>query len=213
MLKPYSELVKVDVKKYCDKRDGFLYLNWAKCIELLRENGAERAYFEPVPDEETGSALRHTDIIFKDKYNVENRCYETRIKVVIDDNTYYMQSPVMNGKNPVKDNSLNQQVVWNSMCRSFVKCVAIHTGLGFNMWVKNERPFDFEESDLPDTKNARDARIKMAKEIWKKNGCKPELDEWLKSFGYIDANETVEDMEDAALGKMLNYLKKKYQDE
>ena len=73
--------------------------------------------------------------------------------------------------------------------------------------------FEFEENDLPDSKAVRAARIKTAQEIWKKNGCKPELDEWLKSLGYIDANETVEDIEDATLGRMLNYLKKKYQDE
>ena len=39
-LKSYEELVKVDVSQYCEKRDGFTYLNWAKCIELLRQNGA-----------------------------------------------------------------------------------------------------------------------------------------------------------------------------
>ena len=40
MLKPYSELVKVDVTKYCKKRDGMDYLNWAKCVELFHEHGA-----------------------------------------------------------------------------------------------------------------------------------------------------------------------------
>lgn len=33
---------------------------------------------------------------------------------------------------------MNQLRVWNSMCRSFVKCIAIHTGLGFNLWVGEE---------------------------------------------------------------------------
>ena len=29
------------------------------------------------------------------------------------------------------------------MTRSFVKCVAIHTGLGFDLWLKEEqKPFD-----------------------------------------------------------------------
>ena len=49
-----------------------------------------------------------------------------------------MQSPVMNGANPVKDNSMSQQRVWNSMTRSFVKAVAIYTGLGFSLWLKEE---------------------------------------------------------------------------
>ena len=64
MLKSYEELVRVDVSQYCEKRDGFTYLNWAKCIELLRENGATIVYWEPVPDPRTGSSLRKTDIEF-----------------------------------------------------------------------------------------------------------------------------------------------------
>ena len=44
----------------------------------------------------------------------------------------------MNGANPVKDNSMSQQRVWNSMTRSFVKAVAMYTGLGFDLWLKEE---------------------------------------------------------------------------
>lgn len=148
-LKSYEELVKVDVRQYCEERDGFTYLNWAKCIELLRQNGATEVYWEPIPDPQTGSSLRKTDIEFKDKNNNTNRCYETRIKVVIDDKEYEMQTPVMNGANPVKDNSMSQQRVWNSMCRAFVKCVAIHTGLGFNLWLKEE--YNKLEAKIPGT--------------------------------------------------------------
>lgn len=148
-LKSYEELIKVDVRQYCEERDGFTYLNWAKCIELLRQNGATEVYWEPIPDPQTGSSLRKTDIEFKDKNNNTNRCYETRIKVVIDDKEYEMQTPVMNGANPVKDNSMSQQRVWNSMCRAFVKCVAIHTGLGFNLWLKEE--YNKLEAKIPGT--------------------------------------------------------------
>ena len=125
MLKSYEEMRKVDVKPYLEKRDGMDYLNWAMCIDLLHKNGAENVYFTPIPDPETGSSLRMTKAVFKDKNGVENRCYETRIRVVIDDQVYEMQTPVMNGANPVKDNSMSQQRVWNSMCRAFVKCVWI----------------------------------------------------------------------------------------
>lgn len=76
-LKSYEELIKVDVRQYCEERDGFTYLNWAKCIELLRQNGATEVYWEPIPDPQTGSSLRKTDIEFKDKNNNTNRCYET----------------------------------------------------------------------------------------------------------------------------------------
>lgn len=79
-LKSYEELIKVDVRQYCEERDGFTYLNWAKCIELLRQNGATEVYWEPIPDPQTGSSLRKTDIEFKDKNNNTNRCYETEAK-------------------------------------------------------------------------------------------------------------------------------------
>lgn len=140
MLKSYDELRKVDVSKYTEKRDNADYLNWAKCIDLLHENGAEQVYFIPLTNE-NGSSLFMSEVTFEtgsDKTKKTNRCYETKIEIHIDDKVYYMQSPVMNGANPVQDNSMSQQRVWNSMCRSFVKGVAIYTGLGFDLWLKNE---------------------------------------------------------------------------
>lgn len=34
MLKKFDEMRKVDVLPFCEKRDGMLYLNWAKCIDI-----------------------------------------------------------------------------------------------------------------------------------------------------------------------------------
>lgn len=138
MLKSYKELRDVDVTPYCEDRDNVLYLPYNKCIDLLHENGAEVVYFLPVQNPKTGGSLYESNTVFTDKNGVQNRCYETRIEIHIDDQVYYMQSPVMNGANPVKDNSMSQQRVWNSMTRSFVKAVAMYTGLGFSLWLKEE---------------------------------------------------------------------------
>ena len=138
MLKPYEELRKIDVSEFTEKRDGADYLPYNKCIDLLHENGAETVYFLPVQNPKTGGSLYESETVFEDKNGVKNRCYETRIEIHIDDKVYYMQSPVMNGANPVKDNSMSQQRVWNSMTRSFVKAVAMYTGLGFSLWLKEE---------------------------------------------------------------------------
>lgn len=204
MLKSYEELRKVDVSKYVEKRDGFSYLNWAKCIELLRDNGAEVVYFEPIPDEKTGSSLRMTETEFKDKNGGTNRCYETRIKVVIDDKTYFMQTPVMNGSNPVKDNSMNQNRVWTSMCRAFVKCVAINTGLGFSLWLKEEtytKPF---ESEIPvENRPADEAQIKCIKHYGETYHI--DLDKWLKMNGV-----TWDKLTELDAGKILRTLNEKY---
>lgn len=137
-LASYDELRKVDVSKYTEKRDGADYLNWAKCIDLLHENGAEKVYFEPVENEYTGSSLYMTEKVFADNKENTNRVYETAVKIVIDDLEFTQRGPVMNGSNPVKDNSMSQQRLWNCQTRLFVKGVAIRTGLGFNLWLKNE---------------------------------------------------------------------------
>ena len=144
----FAEMRKIDVSKYIEKRDGYDYLNWAKCIDLLHENGAEKAYFEPLTNE-NGSSLFMSDRVFTDKNGNTNSCYEVAVKVVIDDLVFEMRSPLMNGSNPVKDNSMSQQRVWNSQTRAFVKGVAIYTGLGFDLWCKAEQEEKEEvEEDL-----------------------------------------------------------------
>ena len=102
MLKPYSELVKVDVTKYCKKRDGMDYLNWAKCVELLHEHGAETVYFEPMVNEH-GSSLFMSDQVFGGgkEGDPTNRCYEVGVTVHVDDNTWEFRGPLMNGKNSI----------------------------------------------------------------------------------------------------------------
>lgn len=138
MLKSYEEMLKVDVSKYVEKRDGAEYLNWAKVVDLLHENGAKIVYFEPIPNVETGSSLYMTDQVFTDKDGRTNRVYETAVRVVIDDLVFIQRGPVTNGSNPVRDNSMTQQRLWNCQTRLFVKGVAIRTGLGFNLWLREE---------------------------------------------------------------------------
>lgn len=145
MIKNYDELRKVDVSKWIEQRDGADYLNWAKVVDLLHENGAEIVYFEPVVNELTGSSLYMTDKEFEDSKGNINRVYETAVKIVIDDLEFIQRGPVTNGSNPVKDNSMSQQRLWNCQTRLFVKGVAIRTGLGFDLWLKEE---------LKDSKNS-----------------------------------------------------------
>ena len=147
MLKSYEEMRKIDVSKYCDTRKEkqgnkeieIPYLNWAKCVDLLHENGAKKVYFEPIGNAVTGSSLISSGLQFKDNKDNTNSVYETAIRVVIDDLEFVQQGPVMNGANPVRDNSMSQQRLWNCQCRIFVKGVAIRTGLGFDLWLKNEK--------------------------------------------------------------------------
>ena len=205
MLKSYEEMRKIDVLPYCGKRDGLDYLNWATCIALLHDNGAEVVRWEPIPDEKTGSSLRMSDQVFTDKNGNTNRCYETRIRVTIDDKVYEMQTPVLNGANPVKDNSMSQQRVWNSMCRAFVKCVAINTGLGFNLWLKEERR---EDPSIPTTleKLASKAKIKTIQQL-----CSQHMidgDAWVCGNG-----KTWETLTEKEAAQMLTAIKQRYGDD
>lgn len=138
-LKSYEDLKKLDLSKYITNRDGADYINWARIVDLLHENGATTVYFEPVVNEQTGSSLYMTEQVFETgKDKITNRVYETAVRIVIDDLDFIMRGPVMNGGNPVRDNSMTQQRLWNSQTRLFVKGVAIRTGLGFNLWLQDE---------------------------------------------------------------------------
>lgn len=153
MLKSFNELRKVDVTPYCDMREAkddkgktieVPYLNWAKCKDLLHKNGAEVVYFEPCTNE-NGSSLFMSGEVFKDSKGNTNRCYEVRVKITIDELTFEAQFPLMNGSNPVKDNSMSQQRLWNAQTRAFVKGVAMRTGLGFDLWLDDEESKSTED--------------------------------------------------------------------
>ena len=137
MLKSWDELFNLDISQYVQKRDGANYLPWAVCMKLLHDNGAKVVWFEPCVNA-NGSSLFMADQVYTDKNKVTNRCYEVRVKIVIDDLVFEAQYPLMNGSNPVKDNSMSQQRVWNAQTRAFVKGVAMRTGLGFNLWLKDD---------------------------------------------------------------------------
>ena len=204
MLKSYEELRKVDVTPFTEERDKAEYLPYNKCIDLLHEHGAEVVYFLPVQNPKNGSSLYESDSVFEDKNGVKNRCYETRIEIHIDDKVYYMQSPVMNGANPVKDNSMSQQRVWNSMTRSFVKAVAMYTGLGFSLWLDeetNERKEQAEADMFHDIKKVQERVFETITAIQKKGNLslaqiaeklgrsEDELKQYLNQYKILDAVE------------------------
>ena len=146
MLKSFAELRKIDVLPYCEKRDAkdengrkieVPYLNWAKCKDLLHENGAEVVYFEPLVNE-NGSTLFMTDVPFTDSKGNKNRCFEVRVKIVIDDLEFTQNYPLLNGVYVVREDTINQLRLSNAQARAFVKGVAIRTGLGFGLWVTDD---------------------------------------------------------------------------
>ena len=146
MLKSWNEMRQLDISKYVKKRDKADYLPWASCLKLLYENGAEKV--EILPEKSIGgSSLFMSEQTFTDKDGRTNRCYEVRVVVNIDGKIYGISYPVMNGINPVKDNLMNQNAVPKAQMRAFVKCVAINTGLGFDLWL-DDSDMETEGEDL-----------------------------------------------------------------
>ena len=151
MLKSWNEMRKLDISKYVKKRDGADYLPWADCLKLLYENGAEEVQFEALVGD-NGSTLFMSEQSFTDKNGGTNRCYEVRVRVGIDlgkahGKNYFMSYPVMNGINAVRDNLMNQNAVHKAQMRAFVKCVAINTGLGFDLW-RDDSDIENDTEDL-----------------------------------------------------------------
>lgn len=156
LTKTFQEMMDIDVLPYCDTRESkdergnkilVPYLNWARCKQLLHEQGAEQVYFEPQTNEH-GHSLFMSDVPFVDKNDKTNRCYEVRVKVVVDQNEWFMHYPLLNGNLVVRDDTLNQLRVSNAQARAFVKCVAIHTGLGFSLWLKDSEADTNAPEDL-----------------------------------------------------------------
>ena len=147
MLKSFNEMRKIDVTPYVKQRDGADYLPWATVVDLLHDHGAEKVFFSPIYNE-NGSSLFMSDQTFTDNKGNVNRCYEVHIEVTVDDDTFVYSYPLLNGINPVKDNSLNQNVVFKAMARAFVKAIAIRYGLGFSLWSKDEIDDGSESEDL-----------------------------------------------------------------
>lgn len=150
--KTWKEMREIDVLPFCEYREAkddkgnkikIPYLNWAVCKEILHKNGAEKVYFTPLTTA-NGSSLFMSEVETLDKYGNKNRCYEVRVKVVIDNLEFEMQTPLLNGSLVVNDNSLNQLRVGNAQARAFVKGVAIHTGLGFGLWSEYESKDEFD---------------------------------------------------------------------
>lgn len=146
MLKSFNEMRKIDIAPYVKQRDGADYLPWATVVDLLHEHGAEKVFFTPIYNE-NGSSLFMSEQTFTDSKGNTNKCYEVRIEVTVDDDVFIYSYPLLNGINPVKDNSLNQNVVFKAMARAFVKAIALRYGLGFSLWSKDELDTQ-EEEDL-----------------------------------------------------------------
>ncbi|MEY8367586.1 DUF1071 domain-containing protein [Anaerotruncus sp. 80] len=200
MLKPYNELRKIDVLPYCEERETknergktvkVPYLNWAKCKDLLHENGAEVVYFEPLVND-NGSTLFMTDIPFTDSKGNHNRCFEVRVKIVIDDLEFIQNYPLLNGMYVVREDTVNQLRLSNAQARAFVKGVAIRTGLGFGLWISNDETTKTENEENLYSHSILKIRERLNQTITKKLDEGKSLDVIAKATGLQEGEDVRE---------------------
>lgn len=124
MLKSRDELRKAELKGV-KKLDGYDYLPWLSCLDLLYGNGAEDVSYDCM------------DIIQVSVPNLaarDNTQALVKVYVEIDGKRRSITHPVALGEFSTNDPTARQ--IEAGIQRAFVKCVAINWGLGIDLWVK-----------------------------------------------------------------------------
>src|SRR5690625_798720 len=173
-LKPFNELIKVDlsdeVQKRPVKKNSNLtldYLEWANCIKLLYEHGAEKVRYGMVYNEKGYPCF----------YNHNGEAPFVRVWLEIDDERYEEDYPVINGIYVVANPT--QMDINKAKQRGFVKAVAINTGLGLSLWIKEEEvindPKLQQETNMNETKSLNDQITTLFAKALEKVGDTDEL--------------------------------------
>lgn len=115
----YTELRKVDVSKYVEKKNGLTYLSWAWAVDQLLQHdpAAQWEYAEP-------KMFGHTMMVF---------CTVNAFGV-----SRTAQLPVMNHRNQAVENPDSFQVN-TAIMRCMTKCLALH-GLGLYIYAGEDLP-------------------------------------------------------------------------
>lgn len=142
-IKTFSELVGLDLSKDVSKKPVFKkdqqtgkykqvgeldYLNWADCLSLLYQNGAEKVLFGNVR-----SGADHPLFL------INGAAPFVRVYVEIDRDRRELDFPVIDGSNDISMEKLKQSDIHNATQRGFVKCVAINWGLGLSLWQREDK--------------------------------------------------------------------------
>ncbi len=160
-LKPFKELFDLDLSKEVAKRPvkknsnmTLDYLEWANCIKLLHEHGAETVRYGMVKNENNYPCF----------YNLNGESPFVSVWVEIDGERYEEDYPVVNGIYVVSNP--NQLEINKAKQRGFVKAVAINTGLGLGLWIKEEQIIN-EDKDIQKEMDQQDTSKSLNDQITK----------------------------------------------
>jgi hypothetical protein len=165
-LKPFNELIKVDMSKLSQKKPTFYrdkagklhqtspdkwldYVEWAVVLQQLYEHGARSVGF--------WSKIR------------EDKPFTLLIILHIDGVEYTIDYPMIDGNTIIT--SPNQMQLHKAELRGFVKAVAIHTGLGLGLWMKEEKSLETTTKDIVPEKTKKSDPVKNV------SANKPKIDD------------------------------------
>lgn len=144
-MKDFIEMMNLDLTGRTSTRKGkdesgkvidLEYLSWSECKLILHEQGAKVVDFEPVANSNGSYVFEHKEVL--DKNGAKNGCFFVKVKIAIDDLVFEYSYPLMNGNLVVREETLNQLRISNAHARAFVKGVAVKTGLGYKLWLKED---------------------------------------------------------------------------
>ena len=173
-LKPFNELIDLDISKEIVQRPvkknsnlTLDYLEWANCIKLLYENGAEKVRYGMIYNNEGYPCF----------YNQNGESPFVRVWVEIDGERYEEDYPVINGMYVVANPT--QLDINKAKQRGFVKAVAINTGLGLKLWIKEEEVIntnkELQDDGQAESKNLNDQMTTKFAQALQKVGDKEKL--------------------------------------
>ena len=173
-LKPFNKLIDLDISKEIVQRPvkknsnlTLDYLEWANCIKLLYENGAEKVRYGMVYNSDGYPCF----------YNQNGESPFVRVWVEIDGERYEEDYPVINGMHVVANPT--QLDINKAKQRGFVKAVAINTGLGLKLWIKEEEVIntnkELQDDGQAESKNLNDQMTTKFAQALQKVGDKEKL--------------------------------------
>jgi hypothetical protein len=215
MIKPFNEMVKLDIKDHIEQKPNFVwdkeknkmvekgsfdYLNWAKAIILLYENGAEKVNYKPLKNE-AGHSLFMNPSLMADGLS---GCPEVRVWLQVDDKDGEFNYPIARGASIVKKENMTQLDIHVCQQRALVKGIAVLTGLGLNLWAKEdfkpeEDPEAAAEAEKRETLKKKIDKVKLNSFLQAIEETESDMDVLLKLVGYVGAPQdmTVETWEGA----------------
>lgn len=174
-IKSFTELFKVDVSKETVSRPAkknsnikLDYLEWANCIKLLYENGAEKVRYGMAKNEKGYPCF----------YNHNGESPFVTVWIDIDGEKYEEDYPIINGIYPVANPT--QLDINKAKQRGFVKAVAINTGLGLSLWIKEEQVINDnkelqQETNSNETQTLNDQITRLFAQALQATGSAEEL--------------------------------------